>query len=218
MPFATRGLLLREGFGPGPERFGPDTWIQRDICDHAPYPFADDFFDFAFCVQTLEDIRDPLWVCREMSRIARAGYIEVPSLFDELTFQNPEASGGRWLGHRHHRWVCLLEEDELVFVPKWHSLHTERGVRVPRSWADSLAPQERVIAHFWEGRLPARELVAVTIEDYPAERFRQAIEDRFGSTRQAQLVDARDRARSLFARGPAVGRRGLSAARRRLAA
>jgi hypothetical protein len=30
------------------------------------------------CSHTLEDIRDPLWVCSEMIRIGKAGYIELP--------------------------------------------------------------------------------------------------------------------------------------------
>ena len=79
------------GFGPGPERFGTDTWVTRDMCDPEPWPFADDVFDFAICTFTLEDIRDPVRVCAEMSRVARAGYIEVPSLLDELSHRNPEA-------------------------------------------------------------------------------------------------------------------------------
>ena len=78
MPYATRGGIEPAGVGPGPPRFGEETWIERDLCDRAPYPFEDDFFDFALCTFTLEDLRDPVWVCEEMSRISRAGYIEVP--------------------------------------------------------------------------------------------------------------------------------------------
>src|SRR5271154_4133672 len=61
------------------EYFTPSTWIERDICSHQPYPFKDKELDYVICSHTLEDIRVPLWVCSEMIRIAKAGYIEVPS-------------------------------------------------------------------------------------------------------------------------------------------
>src|SRR2546423_15383955 len=44
MPYETRGTHGRQG--DGPERFGADTWVQRDICDREPWPFDDDQFDF----------------------------------------------------------------------------------------------------------------------------------------------------------------------------
>jgi ubiquinone/menaquinone biosynthesis C-methylase UbiE len=50
--------------GPLPEGFTRDTWVQRDICDHEPWPFEDRQFDFVVCSHTLEDVRDPVWVCK----------------------------------------------------------------------------------------------------------------------------------------------------------
>jgi hypothetical protein len=39
MPFETRGLYGRlEG---GTDRFSSETWVRRDICDRAPWPFDD---------------------------------------------------------------------------------------------------------------------------------------------------------------------------------
>ena len=173
MPYESRGALLRGGVGPKPERFAEDTWVQRDICDRSPWPFEDDFFDFVACTFTLEDVRDPIGVCREMSRVGKAGYVEVPSLLDELSWRVPEPSGGPWVGHMHHRWLCALEGDELVFLPKWHSLHSNRRVRVPARLGRRLTTRDRTLAHFWEGELPAREREA--IESYPLEELERAI-------------------------------------------
>ena len=64
MPYETRGRLGRQGTGE--ERFSADTWVQRDICDREPWPFDDNQFDFAICGHTLEDVRDPIWVCGEL--------------------------------------------------------------------------------------------------------------------------------------------------------
>ncbi len=195
MPYETRGALLAEGFGPGPERFDAGRWVVQDICSHEPWPFDDDFFDFAVCTFTLEDVRDPIRVCEEMSRVARAGYVEVPSLLDELTWDNPEASGGPWVGHSHHRWLCTLRDGELEFLVKAHSLHSRRRLRVPPRWARQLSVQERVLAHFWEGRLLARELPA--IDDYPSDELERAIRERFApSIWERAALAAAERARA----------------------
>ena len=62
--------------------FTAATWIRQDICG-GRWPFDDHFFDFAICSHTLEDVRDPLHVCAELMRVAKAGYIEVPSRVKE---------------------------------------------------------------------------------------------------------------------------------------
>src|SRR4051794_29855952 len=86
LPYESRGFYQRQGWAepdPEPERFTAETWIQRDICDRDSFPFDQDEIDFVVCAHTLEDVRDPLWVCAEMSRVARAGYVEVPSMLEE---------------------------------------------------------------------------------------------------------------------------------------
>jgi hypothetical protein len=34
--------------------------------------------DVAICRHTLEDIANPVFLCRELSRVSRAGYVETP--------------------------------------------------------------------------------------------------------------------------------------------
>jgi SAM-dependent methyltransferase len=198
MPYETRGALAPDGVGPGPARFTPETWVVADICARQPWPFADDFFDFAVCTFTLEDVRDPVRVCEEISRVARAGYVEVPSLLDELTWRNPEPSGGPWVGHAHHRWLCTQADGELVFLSKFHSLHARRRARVPPSWARQLSGRERVIALCWEGSIAARERPA--IDDYPFAELERAIVERFGRSPSlaGELSDWAGRARRLL--------------------
>ena len=162
MPYETRGVLPPHSFGPPPERFSEQTWVQMDICSREPWPFEDDYFDFVFCVQTLEDLRDPIGVCQEISRVGKRGYIEVPSILDELTWGVPTASGGPWCGHMHHRWLIELDGDELVFMLKPHHLHAEPRVRVPPSWARRLTLEDRAIGLFWEGEVKAREALGIS--------------------------------------------------------
>jgi ubiquinone/menaquinone biosynthesis C-methylase UbiE len=62
-------------------------------------PFEDKSVDFLICSHTLEDLRDPIRVCREINRVAKAGYIEVPSRAMETIF-GLEHRG--YPGYYHH--------------------------------------------------------------------------------------------------------------------
>jgi hypothetical protein len=151
-PYETRGLYGQADATQ--ERFTKDTWVQRDVCDREPWPFADGRFDYAVCTHTLEDLRDPIWVCREIQRVARAGYVEVPAVVEDLTW----GIQGPWVGWSHHRWLCLPEDGGLTFVHKPHLLCAE-GRHLPAGTCDELAPEERVTGVYWEGELPTRERV-----------------------------------------------------------
>jgi hypothetical protein len=127
----------------GDARFTRRTWLQRDVCDRAPWPFADGRFDFAVCTQ-LVHVRDPVGVCAELARVARAGYVEVPAIEAEL-------AGGTG------RWLADVADAELVFTAKSAAVYADARVRVARRRLEALEPAERVLALFWEDRLPARE-------------------------------------------------------------
>ena len=149
--YDSRGQLGWDG-DPRHERFGPRTWVQRDICDREPWPFSDRQFDFAVCSHTLEDVRDPIWVASELGRVARAGYIEVPALQEELTY----GIQGPWVGWGHHRWLVFAGDDKIEFLFKHHVINRV-GSHSPAGSAERLTPEEKVQTLWWEGRLEARE-------------------------------------------------------------
>jgi hypothetical protein len=159
MPYETRGLYAKPA--PDAERFSDATWVQADVCDRTPWPFADDQFDFSVCAQTLEDLRDPVWVCSELARVSRAGYVETPSRLEE------QAVGvhGEWAGWTHHRWLVEPEGDGLVFVHKPHMLAARPELCLTRAQWERLEPPERVVSLFWERALPARERVFLVPEE-----------------------------------------------------
>lgn len=69
-------------------------------------------FDFCNCTHVLEDIAYPMTALRYMPRIAKQGFIAVPSLYWEL--ERREAFRG---GH-HHRWIFTEKDNKLVAYPK----------------------------------------------------------------------------------------------------
>lgn len=151
MPYETRGLY---GFdGDPPERFDASRWIRRDICDRTPWPFDDDSIDFVVCSHTLEDVRDPVWVCQEISRVGKAGYIEVPSRLEEQAY----GVQGPWVGWGHHHWLVDIEGQDLRFFFKHHIVHGKPAAHFPAGFADTLAPHERVQMLWWQGEIRAEE-------------------------------------------------------------
>jgi hypothetical protein len=150
-PYDTRGYYAKVGLpgsqGGPREFFTRDTWIQRDICERTPFPFADKSLDWVTCSHTLEDIRDPLWVCSEMRRIARRGYIEVPSRLAESCrgWEHPKIAG-----LTHHRWLIDIENNHIRFFQKPHMIHTRRRFSLPKSVFEDLSEVSRVQWLFWD--------------------------------------------------------------------
>ncbi len=160
----------------GDARFSRRTWVTRDVCAREPWPFAAGHFAFAVCT-SLARLRDPIGVCAELARVARAGYVEVPTIEHEL------AAGAE-------RWLCDVVDAELVFTFKPAALHEDPRLRVPARWTARLEDTERVHALFWEHRLPARERLVDTgaLASELAERLRRRFEP---SSAEVALTEAR---------------------------
>lgn len=159
-PYESRGFYNRTfarnnpfpPIGGSVEFFSKSTWIQRDICDKAPFPFTDKQLDYVICSHTLEDIRDPLWVCSEMMRVSKAGYIEVPSrVWETCRGMEPGITG-----LSHHRWLIEISGNSLRFLPKFHRIHNWR-YSFPRSFLRQLSPRESVTWLFWENSFEFEE-------------------------------------------------------------
>ncbi len=118
-PYETRKIVV-----PGmPEQFSRDDWLIADFCSPLFWDTVPDkAFDFVTIGHTLEDIRDPLYVCSQMIRCAKAGYIEAPSKVRELSKLNlPEQHAG----FSHHRWIIepMPDLSGLIFKAKLSWAH-----------------------------------------------------------------------------------------------
>lgn len=81
-------------------------------------PFADKEFDFVYCRHMLEDMYDPFLICEEMSRVAKAGYIETPSPVAELC-RCVDGDGPPYRGYHHHRFFVWEHDGALTFMSKY---------------------------------------------------------------------------------------------------
>lgn len=159
-PYETRGFYRVFGSAPSQggekEWFGPATWVRRDICSREPFPFADKSIDFAICSHTLEDIRDPLWVCSELMRVAKRGYIEVPSREWETCrgVERPNLAG-----LSHHRWLIEIAGNHVRFQMKYHMLHSHWSFSFPAAHARRLRPEQAVQWLWWDKTFECTETI-----------------------------------------------------------
>jgi SAM-dependent methyltransferase len=127
--------------------------------DAADMPFADQAFDFVICSHVLEHVEQPDRVISELTRVAKAGYIEVPS-----------AASAKILDFPSHLWWVTLEDGVLVFTAKTSAYFdadidrylTDSGMRQPLANLLDRHIDHRVI------ELPWRDTVAYRIVGSPS--------------------------------------------------
>lgn len=121
-----RGLVLEVGGGQSPhpradvvvDKYVVDSFERAAetpldlskplvVADGHRLPLADSSFDYAVAQHVLEHATDPEAFAGELSRVAGAGFVQVPSRLSELTF-----------GWPYHPWLIDLDGGELVFAPK----------------------------------------------------------------------------------------------------
>jgi len=134
--------------------------------DAADMPFADKVFDYAICSHVLEHVERPDGVVAELTRVAKAGYIEVP-----------EAASAKIVDFPSHLWWVTLDDGVLVFTAKSQPFFdadidrylTESGMRQPLADLLDKHLDHRVIELSWADTVacrvvgaPPAELIAAT--------------------------------------------------------
>jgi SAM-dependent methyltransferase len=75
-------------------------------------PFGDQTYDFVFCSHVLEHLDNPAQAMRELMRVARRGYLEVPTRLSDIMFNFTRLTD-------HHRWHSLRLGNTLVLI-EWN--------------------------------------------------------------------------------------------------
>lgn len=164
--YAARGKsgYIPEDAGRGAERFNDHTWTQMDMCE-TPWPYDDNYFDVIWCTQTIEDVRDPIGVLREMSRIGKTGYIQtIDRNFESLR----NAEDPSYAGYVHHRWLIEPDKDRLQFTQKYPLIHVDPSLAPPQTG-------NKYLSIWWTGDIIGWELTFLSrqaIVDY----FKQYVE------------------------------------------
>ena len=88
--------------------------LQRDhrpfvVIDAQQMPFLDKEWDFIFCSHVLEHLDRPGEACRELMRVSRKGYIEVPTRLSDVMLNFTRLK-------EHHRWHGLTLGNTLVLI------------------------------------------------------------------------------------------------------
>jgi SAM-dependent methyltransferase len=180
LPYETR--RQHEALDPeDAERFSTETWVTRDVCT-TPWPYVDRYFDFVVCSNLLEDVRDPIAVCREINRVGKAGYIETPSRLREIFAKSRRFSWRRFVGGAgapevgfyHHRWLVEGEGTHLKFTAKTAGLLEDPSFYLTRrDIGRKLTEAESGLGLFWQDRFTFEEVFVQLRDDYRAFR-RQA--------------------------------------------
>jgi len=124
------------------------TVFRGDICHPSAWESVFEYvknnglFDFCICTHTLEDISNPAFVCEQISKIAKGGYIAVPSKHRELS--HPETLMFR--GYIHHRWIFSVCDDSFVGFPKIGYLEKEPSFDRIADGSDHCSD----LSFFWE--------------------------------------------------------------------
>ena len=118
----------------------PDSWkkILEDVNKNEK-------FDFCICTHTLEDIMNPGFVCEQMSKIAHAGYIAVPSKHRELS----RFEYSCYRGYIHHRWIFTIHDNKCIGFPKINYIDS---VNTFDAVAD-ISPSKYDLSFYWKGEI-----------------------------------------------------------------
>ncbi len=87
-----------------------DTWIPV-----LEYVKENGKFDYCICSHTLEDLNNPVFVAKQIEKIAKAGLIVVPSKYRELA-----RFAGNFRGFPHHRHIIDVIDGVLTSFPKYN--------------------------------------------------------------------------------------------------
>lgn len=134
---------------------GVNNLVKCDLTNE-PLPYPDKSFDFVFCRHLLEDSWNPFPICKEMSRVGKAGYIETPSPIAELC-RGVDGSSPPYRGYHHHRFIVWTHGGELRFVTKYPLVEY---LDIPYALAHSLRSGARYwnTYHLWTDQINVKHI------------------------------------------------------------
>jgi uncharacterized protein YbaR (Trm112 family)/SAM-dependent methyltransferase len=123
------------------------------VCDALHLPFHDNSVGYIICSHLAEHVEEPEALFAELSRVARAGYVECPGRVREILH-----------GWEFHRWYVEVRGDQLVFEEKprklhdvelheWFSRRFENDPEFENFFVDHMERLGLVTAYEWVGQI-----------------------------------------------------------------
>lgn len=81
----------------------------NDLLQDVKLPFPDNHFDFVYCSHVLEHLESPRVVMRELERVGKRGFVEVPSICLDFMMKH---------GTSHEKWACWGYGNRILFIEK----------------------------------------------------------------------------------------------------
>ncbi|MFC1646674.1 class I SAM-dependent methyltransferase [Patescibacteria group bacterium] len=118
---------------------GIGLFIDSDVIN---LPFKDKVFDFSFCSHLLEHVEDPALVIKEITRISKRGYLEVPNGICEsiVPFDS-------------HLWFVYTDNNKLVFIRKSKKIHDILKVNGIKHHKILGKISDPFIRLYWDGKI-----------------------------------------------------------------
>ena len=99
-------------------------------------------FDFCICTHTLEDIINPVFVCEQICKISKEGFISFPSKFRELC-----RCVGNYRGYIHHRWIFKVSNNnEIIGYPKINMIENNTSFDKIANFSDNI----KDLSFYWK--------------------------------------------------------------------
>jgi hypothetical protein len=163
VPYSEKNLISVKGWST--IHFSRETWATIDLSSQ-PLPFEDNSVDYVFCSHTLSRLRDPIFLCSEIVRVGRRGFVDFPSKWIECQ-KNVDAGNlsEYYSGYINHRWLIDASVNHLVFTPKTplstivsyeKTQKTRKYMNSPRIWSSSF---------FWEREFAVEETPVTSAEN-----------------------------------------------------
>lgn len=128
--------------------------------DAAKMPFRNKEFDFSFCSHLLEHVEDPGAVIKEIARISKSGYVEIPNGIIETI--KPFDS---------HLWFVFQDKKKLIFVRKTKKQHEILHANGNKYQSLLNKIEEPFIRLYWKNKIEYE-----VIDNYkPHERFKSRV-------------------------------------------
>jgi SAM-dependent methyltransferase len=194
-PYPRADVFLEKRFGDEHEAeaqraYAPALQTDKKVVYYAgeTFPFKDKEFDYVICSHVLEHVPDVDAFLKEVSRVAKRGYLEYPVIYYDYLFNIPQ-----------HLSILLMKAGTIYWMSKSETvLDTFRNVQALfyeslfKNYGSVIIPayQNFFFQGFeWENTISSRKVDNLELLTYSTDELKAALPD-LSNTREAGIGEA----------------------------